>query len=837
MAAAADSDSEQVPHHGKARRAAAEAVAADGIASERDTTETDQEDEDADADGEGDTVAVREPLTVDSPSVVAVTKQQDQQQQQQQQEQQQQLLLSPVGDVRSQSQRQGEAIEDEQFAEQHCEMQQQRDEHQQGQVQQKLEEQQQLPPVSAEQVSPQPLQQEAAEQKAAEQKAAEQQTAEQQLRRRQSETQSEAAKVVDSCAAVTKIIRRGSGVASRSAVKSAAASSEAAAAAAAIAAAMPAAPGDSSSERQAGDAVAASARSDLCAGRVEEAASHLAGAPSRSRATRGGRASKAADGDAAQSHGRRGSRNARGRTAAQTESAAGKQEHKPGQQREQQPAAQPQQQQQGKQTLGLQIDSSKGMKHSSSSEGLPMSPTSPVAGGSPRAHRRKGVPQRARLDSDDLQQPAQKGKGCSGATNSKSTAGCSPDVADVVEYSYDLHQDQQQQQQVKQPEQLQLHSAEQQLHLGWKGGWKGAYKKGIWQHGGEQQQMQIHQVMGQAGQEPSTSCLQQQSKVTVTDTWFPQQQLEQTRSVGGVHSEEQQPVIGGSDPEDLEAACVLVGASMGRSHSGEVFAYPGYRTSSSAALGTGADNYSQHSQQQHHHPHCHRHASAAVAEDVPLSPRGYGARQSNGRRRGHNWSKPLTRPPRAPVGQHQQQHTSALLGRRHSLNGSISLHQQLMYGSTDLCNGLVTREAAAAAAGGAATSPRVSRQGSLVSSPGNGSGAGGTAGHRGSDPFLLGADSDSKQQVLRHLLNAVGEMQANSGRPDLMFPLQYGGVPLGSSEQPSSHAKTLRLNLQSHLAMPAAAAALLAAVPSLDTVQHMAALHCAFNANLPSLFH
>eukprot|EP00775_Hariotina_reticulata_P011518 gene11518-11661_t len=249
--------------------------------------------------------------------------------------------------------------------------------------------------------------------------------------------------------------------------------------------------------------------------------------------------------------------------------------------------------------------------------------------------------------------------------------------------------------------------------------------------------------------------------------------------------------------------------------------------------GTAADSYSHHNQQplHHHHHHCHRHGSAAVTEDVPLSPRGYGGRQGNGRRRGHNWSKPLTRPPRAPVGQQHQQHMGALLGRRHSLNGSTTSHPQLMYGSTDLCNGLMAREAAMA------TSPRVSRQGSLVSSPGNAAGVCSAGGHRGSDPFLLGADSDSKQQVLRHLLNAVGEMQANSGRPDLMFPLQYGGVPLGSSEQPGSHAKSLQLSMQSHLAMPAAAAALLAAVPSLDTVQHMAALHCSLNANLPSLFH
>jgi hypothetical protein len=198
------------------------------------------------------------------------------------------------------------------------------------------------------------------------------------------------------------------------------------------------------------------------------------------------------------------------------------------------------------------------------------------------------------------------------------------------------------------------------VHLGWKGGWKGAYKKGMWQQQSKEQRK--HSTEQQQNMQsccvPVTPCEHQ---------WGEHQQVHPAAVAAGsgeghMHSEQQQ-VLGGSDPEDVEAACVLVGASMGRAHSTEVF---------------GAFDPHQHSyQQQLLYP----------SEEQPLTHRfhnstgGAGAGRQNGRRRGHNWSKALNRPPRPPPAQQQQQWTGA--ARRHSFNGSL---QQASYSNSgDMC--------------------------------------------------------------------------------------------------------------------------------------------------------
>lgn len=105
-----------------------------------------------------------------------------------------------------------------------------------------------------------------------------------------------------------------------------------------------------------------------------------------------------------------------------------------------------------------------------------------------------------------------------------------------------------------------------------------------------------------------------------------------------------------------------------------------------------------------------------------------------------------------------------------------------------------------------------------------------------------GSDCDARQQMLRSLLDAVGEAQAASGRPDLMYPLQYGGLPLSaaSAAAPGGALKpaagpAVALQLP-HLPVSAAAAVLLAAVPSLEAVQQMAAMRQSANGGMPSLF-
>jgi hypothetical protein len=88
----------------------------------------------------------------------------------------------------------------------------------------------------------------------------------------------------------------------------------------------------------------------------------------------------------------------------------------------------------------------------------------------------------------------------------------------------------------------------------------------------------------------------------------------------------------------------------------------------------------------------------------------------------------------------------------------------------------------------------------------------------GSAYLLFSSDIDGKQATLRALLDAVGEVQVSSGRPDLMYPLQFGGLPAADDAAKPATLQPPRVHVS------AAAAALLAAVPSLETLQHMASV-------------
>jgi hypothetical protein len=297
-----------------------------------------------------------------------------------------------------------------------------------------------------------------------------------------------------------------------------------------------------------------------------------------------------------------------------------------------------------------------------------------------------------------------------------------------------------------------------------------------------------------------------------------------------MHSEQQQ-VVGGSDPEDVEAACVLVGASMGRAHSGEL--------------------YGMYDSMQQQHSGSFGHRYSAGADDSQLSPR-YGsnhARQAGGRRRGHNWSKPLDRPPRPPPVQQQQGGNGHLLARRHSLTNGNSLPQQQyqqqgLYGAEQVLHHAHSTSQELPPLGGAA-SPRMARPASLpeplVLRPGAQQQQQQQA--RNGSCLLFGTgDSDGKAGTLRALLDAVGEVQASSNRPDLMYPMQYGGLPMGPNP-PAEPARPCAAALPvPHVHMSAAAAALLAAVPSLEALQNMAAMQgqagllACLNGSAPSLF-
>jgi hypothetical protein len=325
--------------------------------------------------------------------------------------------------------------------------------------------------------------------------------------------------------------------------------------------------------------------------------------------------------------------------------------------------------------------------------------------------------------------------------------------------------------------------------------------------------------------------------------------------------EQQQQLLGqakgslphqGSDPEDVEAACVLLGAA--RAHSGEVL---GMATAQGFNLQLAQRSF-----------------STSAADDVQLSPRFGGARQAGGKRRGHNWSKPAgntSRPPRPPAA------TAAAAGQaggstgfRQSLTGSLPQQPQLQlqqrrvsfsnaelgllghdqeqhsYGA--LGSAALSAAAASASALGDAAAALLGRQGSLPSpgalgltsaavggKPRNGSSCGVGVGS--------GSGDGGKQDTLRTLLDAVGQVQSASGRPDLMYPLQFGGVPMGT-QLPGKDGKNGVLQpLQLlHTPVSAAAATLLAAVPSLDAVQRMAVLQgqggvlACLTGQSPSLF-
>jgi hypothetical protein len=254
----------------------------------------------------------------------------------------------------------------------------------------------------------------------------------------------------------------------------------------------------------------------------------------------------------------------------------------------------------------------------------------------------------------------------------------------------------------------------------------------------------------------------------------------------------QQTQMQGSEPEDVEAACVLLGAAMGRAHSGEV---------ATGLVDSQAAGYTQHG------------LSAAAAaqrsfsltaadESMQLSPRFAGVGRQGAKRRGHNWSKQLSsntsRPPRPPA-PGQQQGPSSTAGFRHSLNGSSSLPQpqrRISFSNAELGMDGVEQQQQQHSYGGLLKG----RNGSC-------------------------AGSNGKADTLRTLLDAVGQVQSSSGRPDLMFPMQFGGVPMGTQAPGKNGRNGAVQPLQLlHTPVSAAAATLLAAVPSLDAVQRMAVL-------------
>lgn len=526
------------------------------------------------------------------------------------------------------------------------------------------------------------------------------------------------------------------------------------------------------------------------------------------------------------------SRYARSRSAATQSQDSGRAEQ-PQSTQQQQQQSQPQQSQpqaSGSKELGLHIDAGRAMKHSSSSEGLPISPSSPTAGGSPKAsgHRRKGKPQRARLDSDDLQRPAKKGRTSSGAASSKSNGfgRSNSDAVDAFEYPM-LHELPELQPHPAAAPAPQQQQPQPQLHLGWKASWKGAYKKGMLQQPNQQEQQQgMHpkKQQQQVLQQPCESWGEQQQQVAAAAGPAPRE--------GHMHSEQQQ-MVGGSDPEDVEAACVLVGASMGRAHSGELYGM--YDSMQQQHSGSFGQRYS------------------AGADDSQLSPRGYGHARQGGRRRGHNWSKPLNRPPRPPPAQQQQQGGNGhMLARRHSLTNGNGLQQQQyqqqgLYGAAAAEQGLQHAHSTSQDLPpfGGAASPRMGRQSSVPEAVllRNGAQQQQQQVRNGSCLLFGSGDSEGKAATLRALLDAVGEVQATSNRPDLMYPMQYGGLPMGAGTPAAEPLRPCAAALHvPHVHMSAAAAALLAAVPSLEALQSMAALQghagllACLNGSAPSLF-
>ena len=236
--------------------------------------------------------------------------------------------------------------------------------------------------------------------------------------------------------------------------------------------------------------------------------------------------------------------------------------------------------------------------------------------------------------------------------------------------------------------------------------------------------------------------------------------------------------------------------------------------------------------------------------DVAPSPRpgAAGGRGMGRHRRGNNWSRPMQRPPRPPPGgssagsmgfaaapprpavgaaaaaaaaalfessgpgelSHFEPHPPALLRRQQQLQQQHHHHHQHHHQQQQ--QQLLLRRARGGSGGG-----QLHRNGrQLLVPPGT---EGGVAG------LLLGREraSESVQQAtLCALLDAVGEVQISSGRPDLLEPLRYGGLPLAAGCGPLGCGGALQ---PPHASLSAPAAALLAAVPSLGALQRMATLH------------
>jgi len=469
--------------------------------------------------------------------------------------------------------------------------------------------------------------------------------------------------------------------------------------------------------------------------------------------------------------------------------------------------------------------------------------------------RRKGVPRRARLDSEDLQRPTKKARGA-----------IKPSVYCDTAMEYQQHEQQVQMQQMleERRQQAQLHAQQQQL--AWKackgafGGSSAAGKKSIWQ------MQQQGEFVGAKESSRQRGCWQQDQHQQSWGQPSPRQQTLAAAAAAAAAAEcqaavaEQQQLLllhqtkfQGSELEDVEAACVLLGAAMARE--------PGETAPIADSQGSGF------------HLHlAQRSFSMTAADEVQLSPR-CGGRQA-GKRRGHNWSKPLSstsRPPRPPAqgaGQQQQQ-----LGFRHSINGSISQQQLLQlqpqqqpqrrvsFNNAELAHGHsisghdqqeqhsygALGSAALAAAAAAATAADTGAALAGRQGMGNAGAAGNVLSKPRNGSCVVGVGSDiksnGKQETLRNLLDAVGQVQSASGRPDLMYPMQFGGVPMGTQPPAKDGRNGILQPLQlTHTPVSAAAATLLAAVPSLDAVQRMAMLQgqggvlACLTGESPSLF-
>lgn len=409
------------------------------------------------------------------------------------------------------------------------------------------------------------------------------------------------------------------------------------------------------------------------------------------------------------------------------------------------------------------------------------------------SRRRKGVPRRARLDSEDLQRPTKRVRGAP-----KPSAYCETAM------EWQQHEQQVQRQHMLEQQRQAAQLVAQQQQAAWKaagrGGGYGAgssgssAKKSMWQ----MQQQGEFAVSAREVRQQQAYWQQEQQQVWAQTLPSPRQQTLAAAAAAAAAAEcqaavaehqqlllLQQTQMQGSEPEDVEAACVLLGAAMGRAHSGEVVTgLPDSQAAGFTQQGLAAAQRSF--------------SMTAADESMQLSPRFAGVGRQGAKRRGHNWSKQLnsntSRPPRPPAPGQQGLST----GFRQSLNGSLPQPQRrISFSNAEL----------------GMDAEQQHSYGALVS--------GALKGRNGS---VLGG-SNGKQDTLRTLLDAVGQVQSSSGRPDLMFPMQFGGVPMGT-QAPGKNGRSGAVQpLQLlHTPVSAAAATLLAAVPSLDAVQRMAVL-------------